>query len=1805
LRLLLLLCAGLLAGIPARASVKEWTGAVNGYWNTAGNWNLISGTAGVPQNGDTLLFTGSAVVAKRLTTNNLPSTVRLDAISLSADQYALRGNALVISNGLTASQPSPGANTVDFTMTLGAAATFDCPNAGASLTLNGGLALGGYTVTFEGAGNTTQHGLIDGTGGLTKNGTGRLLLAGALNNTYAGRTTVTAGILELNDTAAATAMVPGDLAITGGQVLLSEANQIADVAAVTISGSGRLDLNNFSETIGTSLTLSSGGDVVTGTGTLTLSPNATVTFATASLAGNSVISGNLNVSSGTCRLAVGSAPLGGVLDITAVVSGSATLRKTGTGTLQLRGANTFTGQVNDEAGTLAIAHATALGTAAAGTTVSNTAVLRLYNDIAVTGEALTVASTYASGALWSSAGTNSWTAPIVLAVATSLEVATNSALDLIGAITGAGGFTKIGPGTLTLSGLNDNTYGGATVVAEGLLELNKSLGALQFWAIGDGSLTIGDDLGGVNEDVVRITGTSTDQINGNVPITLYGSGLLDLNGKLEATSSTMTFYGGDVATGVGQLGLYGNLAIGGSTNSAANISGKLFLGHATTTIDVADSSYDPDLSISAGISGGEIIKTGAGTLQFTGANTYTGLTQVRTGLLRINSNLALGTASAGTVVSNGAALWAEYGVDSISEPLTVAGSGPAGGYGLRLQGVLTWNTNLTLSGDTLIYCSDYDPSYTATINGAIGGPGGFTKIGPNPLVLAGNSANAYQGDTFVNEGELRLAKDTAIRYGTLTIGDGVGGADVDVVRYGADDAINSDVEIFIKETGYLNLNNYSDYVGPLNLLGGDIGTGTGTLQLAGNVKAWPNVPGDNSSDIAGQLELYGAPTRTFSVASNMTLSLNAAVVGTGSLLKTGLGNLYVWNSNSYAGLTLIGEGLCFLGHSHGLGTTNNGTVVSNSAALMISTALNVTNEALTLNGPAGPGARGYEPVFLWNNQTSIWNGPITLAADSAIASRDGLTRFEIRGRIDGAGGLRKVGAGALVLSGTTANTYAGVTRVEVGTLLLNKTAFDGAIPHDLIIGDGFGGANADVVRLLNGSQLDNANCNVTINSSGLFDLGPNLDRFNGLSGSGNMQFSAGGHAVAGAADASTTFSGVASGDGYIWKVGLGTLTLAGDNTYLRQTRVEGGTLLVNGDQPQSPVWVEDGATLGGRGIVGNILCDGSLAPGSSAGCLTGSNLTFTATGRHYAELLGTTPCTGYDQMVIRGAIGLANASLLLSALFPPAEPVSLGDRFVILNNDGADAVTGMFNGLPDGTEFNLGAYRYRINYGNDVVLTAVSLPINGAAATITTGNGNHAVDPNECNFLDLVVTNPAGAAMNNLSAVLSTTHPRALVTQPYSLYPNLPAAGRRTNTTPFQVSTLAAFPCGDDLPLQLALTTSTHGSFVVPVTLLSGSPAAAPVRWDNNTPVAIPDAGVIDMPVNLAGFVGPVMKVEVLFHITHTAVGDLTVSLIGPDGTTVELTSHNGGTADDYGTSCADAERTRFNDAARTSITAGSAPFVGTFRPEGSLAAFVGKRDAQVNGTWNLRVSDGTTGGVGTLRCWSLLLYPVACAEGGGFCAVCRPGLAGSIVPGDPVHADRVARDRTVASCGAPKAWPSVVSGTNYHYDVHTFPNTSGADACVTVQLQSSCNVQAVGYLNSFNPADLSQNYLGDAGYSTGSDAYGLNGPTAFSCTVPAGASLVVTVNEITPGAGCDLYDLFLSGLPCPTTPQLTITDLPGQPVRVAWPTWAGGFRLESEPGLTLPNWSVSATEPVVSNGVYNVIGEGVDPARFFRLHKP
>jgi subtilisin-like proprotein convertase family protein len=106
--------------------------------------------------------------------------------------------------------------------------------------------------------------------------------------------------------------------------------------------------------------------------------------------------------------------------------------------------------------------------------------------------------------------------------------------------------------------------------------------------------------------------------------------------------------------------------------------------------------------------------------------------------------------------------------------------------------------------------------------------------------------------------------------------------------------------------------------------------------------------------------------------------------------------------------------------------------------------------------------------------------------------------------------------------------------------------------------------------------------------------------------------------------------------------------------------------------------------------------------------------------------------------------------------------------------------------------------------------------------------------------------------------------------------------------------------------------------------------------------------------------------VSVCIDMTHTFDNDLDIYLVSPFGTIMELSTDNGGSADNYIGTC-------FSMTAINPITGGTAPFTGSYIPEGTFDIFNGEN---ANGDWQLWVVDDLGGDVGTIDNWSITFVP-------------------------------------------------------------------------------------------------------------------------------------------------------------------------------------------------------------------------------------
>lgn len=324
------------------------------------------------------------------------------------------------------------------------------------------------------------------------------------------------------------------------------------------------------------------------------------------------------------------------------------------------------------------------------------------------------------------------------------------------------------------------------------------------------------------------------------------------------------------------------------------------------------------------------------------------------------------------------------------------------------------------------------------------------------------------------------------------------------------------------------------------------------------------------------------------------------------------------------------------------------------------------------------------------NQYNITGDTLTLNGTAPTISIGTNMTSQISSVIDGSDGLTKSGAGGLILSG--ANIYTGGTTINAGTLSLgsaNAIGTSGTVS--------FGGGT-----------LQYSASNATDYS----------DRF---SNAASQQYK-----VDTNSQNVTLASNLTSSGGSFTKLGAGTLTISGINTYNGATTVSAGQLTINGSIANSTTTVSSGATLGGSGTVGALTINsgGFVNPGNSPGILT-VNGNYSQAGRFTAEIAGTTAGVGYDQIDVTGTVNITGGNLV--TLFSGS--YSANDTMFILLNDGADAINGTYTGFAQGaTVASYGGFDWLISYnanssgntftgGNDIALMAIPEPSIAALAS--------------------------------------------------------------------------------------------------------------------------------------------------------------------------------------------------------------------------------------------------------------------------------------------------------------------------------------------------------------------------------------------------------------------------------------------------------------------------------------------------------
>lgn len=284
----------------------------------------------------------------------------------------------------------------------------------------------------------------------------------------------------------------------------------------------------------------------------------------------------------------------------------------------------------------------------------------------------------------------------------------------------------------------------------------------------------------------------------------------------------------------------------------------------------------------------------------------------------------------------------------------------------------------------------------------------------------------------------------------------------------------------------------------------------------------------------------------------------------------------------------------------------------------------------------------------------------------------------------------------------------------------------------------------------------------------------------------------------------------------------------------------------------------------------------------------------------------------------------------------------------------------------------------------------------GTITAVAVGGDNDIyIEPGESGRLAVQLINNGGATALGINAALTTTTPGVTITQGTSSYPNIGSNGASAfNNTPFTFNLAGDAPCGLTINFTLTVTVanSSNSPYVFDFTVQTGQPSASAATVSYTGPaVPIPDSNAagVEIPLNVSGF-GNISDLNFSFDgsgctsaagattvgLDHTWVGDLVITLTSPQGTTVTLMSRPGGALNSGNNFCNTLLDDEGGSTSIQSITSAGAPYTGTYKPAGSLAAFKGQNP---NGTWKLKVSDNALTDTGNVRAFSLRISSFNC----------------------------------------------------------------------------------------------------------------------------------------------------------------------------------------------------------------------------------
>jgi fibronectin-binding autotransporter adhesin len=721
---------------------------------------------------------------------------------------------------------------------------------GTTGSLGTGNVINNAALVFDRSDSTSVANDISGTGTLTKLGNGILTLAGS--NSYSGNTNVTDGTLLLNATTA----------IYGGTI------DAANTARISVADGATLGLG------------------VGGSSSFSVSDISVV-------AANTDLGAGAKLALDTTSATNGSATLSGLS------TGAVNLQKTGSGTLLLAGTSSGTGTMEIANGTLSYDAPDAfLGGALNATNAAKITVA----DGATLGLGIGGASSFSTADVTTVNQNVNFTAGSSLGLDTTN--ATSGAATLNDLNFGATGLTKIGDGSLTLTGTT--TLTGATTIQGGSLIIGSDalLGAAP------GSATAGH----LTLDGGSLNTTSTFSLDTNRGVAIGSSG-----GTLDvAEGTTLTLAGDTSGSGALNKSGSGTLTLTQGSASTGNLTisaGTLQIGNGGTTAFGASNitnhaeivfDHSNEVTLDDTLDGtGNFTKSGSGTLNVNRLSS-TGTLTVTAGNLNSSSDIDDRSAT----ISGATASWTDSSsFNDIGRDATGSLSITDGGsYVLSSTSSLNFLTIGTIAGSNgtvTVNGSDSNITSSGRLRVASGGTGAL-DIENGGSAAFNRSSDSFVGNTSTGVGTVTLSgTDSTLTTGGRLV---IGNAGIGTMNIGSGSTVTSDRIQLAQDagsTGTLNLNTGGTLVvSDATDTAVSSGDGTATFNFAGGTL---KSNGAHDLTVSSNATLADGTTSTFDT-NGQAGSWTGILSGTGHITKAGTGTLTLSGANTHTGTTTISAG---------------------------------------------------------------------------------------------------------------------------------------------------------------------------------------------------------------------------------------------------------------------------------------------------------------------------------------------------------------------------------------------------------------------------------------------------------------------------------------------------------------------------------------------------------------------------------------------------------------------------------------------------------------------------------------------------------------------------------------------------------------------------------------------------------------------------------------------------------------------------------------------------------------------------------